>query len=133
MRFRARSPVRSDVKSPVRSHVKSPVRSNAKRLLIGSNEYIKIRERIELLYFAKILDQQGCLLREVLERVRLAVSFQLRLIQAKFSRIYYYICELELLGERLICLNLYELLFIMFVSTYLLRYSILVTSIYLGH
>ena len=32
----------------------------------------------------------------------------------KFSRICYYICELKLLSERLICLNLYEVLFIMF-------------------
>ena len=40
--------------------------------------------------------------------------FQLRLLQAKFSSIYYYISELELLGERLICLNLYEVLFITF-------------------
>ena len=36
------------------------------------------------------------------------------IIQAKFSRTYYYICELKLLSERLICLNLYEVLFIMF-------------------
>ena len=71
VRSHVKSPVRSHVKSPVRSHVKSPVRSNAKRLLIGSNEYIKIRERIELLYCAKILEQQGCLLREVLQRARL--------------------------------------------------------------
>ena len=34
------------------------------------------------------------------------------LLQAKFSRIYYYICGLELLGERLICLNLHEVFFI---------------------
>ena len=127
VRSHVKSPVRSHVKSPVRSHVKSlersnvksPERSNAKRLLIGSNEYIKIKERTNLFHCVKIL-----------ERARL---FQLRLAQAKFARIYYYICELKLLSERLICLNLYEVLFIMFVSTYLLRYSILVTSIYLGH
>ena len=51
-----RSPVRFDVISPVRSHV----RSNAKRLLIGSNEYIKIRERIELLHYVKIWNEQDC-------------------------------------------------------------------------
>ena len=56
VRYGVKSPVRYGVKSSVKSHVKS--RSNAKRLPIGSNEYIKIRELIELLYCAKILEQQ---------------------------------------------------------------------------
>ena len=34
----------------------------------------------------------------------------------EFSRTYFYICELELLGERLICLNLYEIFFIKFLT-----------------
>ena len=82
--------------------------ANVRRPLIGLNEHIKIKERIELLYCAKILERARLFITRSFTASKI-VLIQLRRIQVKFSRTYFYICELELLGERLICLNLYEL------------------------
>ena len=49
---------------------------------------------------------------EIFKNKLLQAKFWSILLRAKFSRICYYIYDLKLLGERLVCLNLYEVFLI---------------------